>query len=1529
MKRKTFLQEETNIRKGAKWLPFLWILILTIISSFWTDSSLIHGQSVCNVRLSVATEAASCQANGRISCTLSDTAGASLEQIRFSYVPIDNGSDSIVETTDAHIGHLRPGRYKVKVSALCATGLSYGDAYTIVTDSVEAEVENSYRIPTAGVLYNLFTYSTPYGIVPSLSCSPTGKVQVRIEEGSFPYTIDVWRYSAHDTILVRRVVFDAPQQNGEDPLRYDYRHYYTIDSLESGDYRLLCHDGCGYYTPQLFVSVPTVRHDTQEGHFLLRNSSGIPTSRNIVVFKEVFDLHTIDAHNDEYYFYMNDTTPMFEYRFVNPTKGADKDTTRWYDMPRAVQNMAFLYDTMSVLDNYGEAWFKEIILQTRYKLCPDTIWSLSYTIYPQGRIGGGMYGYNETLEQVSTIFDYCGLHTPGYRYRYHYSYHYYYHTADHTPSNADSTNNKNDNFYTHSGGIPSISDGMSRHSYLTLPVHCKITDITRDSVVYILTDSSMTYTWSFFCLRDTSLRGDTLLLEFYDDMGCPLYTSRVYFNYDTALHYSEPIDRHNYWMIGDANENICSDLPRSIGLFQYSYTIYSYNYQGRNIYSYFGDTLYLVESPRDNFYNLKIHTVGPQQFAMEKERLDNPMVLEYQEYYHENSWRPGFKLSSIGLTPGLYVWVIKHACDRPDDTIRQEVDFLPDPVVSEPPSYVFDRRCSQLEITPVAGQLKLEGADIATFFQIHQEESVTHSANSVTKGNPMYVGIPGTYIISMYALPQNNDGLLQNDLCYIKDTVIEWDGATIQFDHLYSHVCNEGDSIGFVRARGKNGTHPYTYTLYDAPDGEGNIIGQNQTGDFDNIPIHFGQSLSIEMSDACNAHFLTNFSVSDMSKIRKGWAEENMNALSLCEGATCHFFGIALGGATYHWTGPAGFDENSQNAELFLARGSAAAGTYHVEVSGAGCSNLRDSIHLDIISAPWAELLGDTTVCPGTEVPVQAIVHGLAPISYTIACRDLEQTALTPFTNRGDGDRDTLFRTVVHHGTYCYISEIQDARCSYRIPEDTVTLQLSRGDREIRLTCTHDTVCRGTAAMVTAQSDAAAPYCIQWQETHSHEIIRTDTIDSDGKFASFIFDALTNDTTIIAAVEHGRACPYSPSYLYGAIHLCDDTLEISPGESLLVYDSGGPDASYSAYESHILTLRATDSSTTLRLLTDYFACAGPAPGDTADVLYIFDHEGISGTPVLTLRGTHVSIPELISERGLFTLLFQSGQHTAGSGAYQGWQMRVTAPPITHTVSATASVAVHPNGIKDTTLRLTVEEDELPYAWDGILFTQADSVTHLYEGAYGCDSTVTRILSIHREPACPEVVDYDGNRYPSVRINHVCWMQANLRSRHYSDGRAIQGAAPYYSALHPDSTGNERVFGLLYTWHAAVDTSQTPVLTPAGHLQGICPEGWFLPEPEHYAALFAHGNAAIRSPHLWINGTGGHNSTGFTALPAGFYNGLTQRFENLLGDTRFWSTRNDFRFESSLSFRITYYCEEVMTPRSNPSDRYSIRCILEE
>ena len=60
------------------------------------------------------------------------------------------------------VNHLRPGHYKVKVSALCQTGLSSGDAYIILSDSIEDIVVGSrYIIPFSGMIYNIFSFSAP------------------------------------------------------------------------------------------------------------------------------------------------------------------------------------------------------------------------------------------------------------------------------------------------------------------------------------------------------------------------------------------------------------------------------------------------------------------------------------------------------------------------------------------------------------------------------------------------------------------------------------------------------------------------------------------------------------------------------------------------------------------------------------------------------------------------------------------------------------------------------------------------------------------------------------------------------------------------------------------------------------------------------------------------------------------------------------------------------------------------------------------------------------------------------------------------------------------------------------------------------------------------------------------------------------------------------------------------------------------------------------------------------------------------
>lgn len=1336
MRKKTLFKPNSTPCKGASRLLFLWTLFLTINFSFLITPHATHAQSTCYITLTATSEPSACQADGKIHCTLSDTAGSSLEQIRYSYIPLDGGTDSIMETSEPYVDHLRPGDYRVRVAALCATGLSGPDAYIIVKDSLVINVGSSYIIPTAGVLYNLFTFNAPYGIVPSMECLPTGKMQIRLERGTFPYTIEVWRCSSTDTQLVRTVQFDAPQHTGDDPLRHDYRHYYTIDSLDVGDYRLLCHDGCGYYMPLLYVSVPKVKHDTDPKHHLLRNSSGILNSRNIVVFREDFRLIHAGAHNDDYYYYMSGTEPMFEYRFINPTPGTEHDTLPWRIMPPSIDDELFLYDTMTSIGSYCEAWLKTIQLQVRHIPCPDTILTYGFTLYPQGN---NQYNTSRTthyLYQEESYYDLCKYHTGGEAKTSISDQHIFRHEIYGCPDLSDPTSCYYPNYYTQSGGIHSVTDGMNRHAYLTQPVHCLVTDLTTGIRIDTLSNIWDDYSWSFTINTSSMPDGDSIGVEITDDLGCPLFTKVFVVNNQTDTFVNPGRDSYPSWRSTIADNDPCPDNPRGVGVFQMSKTPIPTIYEGRTIRPYYGDTIYLVKSPESNLYNLRAYADSMGQYIVEMEHPESGAAFRYEETYYASVHWPSGILRKVNLPAGTYVWVIKHSCERANDTIVQGATFREPLEVTEPPHYEFTRLCTQLEITPTAGQFSYDDDTLATFFQIHLEDTLIHSYNSVRKGEPMYIGTPGNYILSMYALPFNNKDLLSDHPCFRKDTLVVWDGETIQFDYLYSYVCNETDSIGFVRARGKNGTLPYTYTLYDAPNGSGNVIGQNGTGDFDNLPIHYRQALSIEMTDGCHAHFLTNFTVSDLNKIRKGWAENELNLITLCEETTCHFYGIALGDVTYHWSGPGGFESFIKDPVVHIAYADSCAGIYHIEILGSGCGILRDSIKLEVIPYSWMGLARDTVVCPGTTIPIVIEPHGAGPFTYTVTRTTPSDTSTFSFSNRPGGIIDTLWETVVKDKVRYFVTEMIDTRCASRLLEDTVTITM-----------------------------------------------------------------------------------------------------------------------------------------------------------------------------LPLHGA------------------------------------------------------------DTTLRDTVYTGELPYIWDGITFTKADSVVYTFTGTSVCDSTVTWVLSVIDTTApvtppdipvdtitptdtitppvippdpptpptpptpvdtvCPEAVDYDGNHYAAIRIDHYCWTQTNLKSLHYSDGRPIDEPMTYTSDFYPDSTHNVSVFGMLYTWYAAVDTSTAGTLTPKGHVQGICPAGWFLPDKEHYQLLQTHGAPALRSPLYWLDDRGGDNSTGFTALPAGFYNGQKKRFENMMTEARFWCTEKNFSDPESDFFQLTNTCDELKNSESRKIDAYSIRCILEE
>ena len=193
------------------------------------------------------------------------------------------------------------------------------------------------------------------------------------------------------------------------------------------------------------------------------------------------------------------------------------------------------------------------------------------------------------------------------------------------------------------------------------------------------------------------------------------------------------------------------------------------------------------------------------------------------------------------------------------------------------------------------------------------------------------------------------------------------------------------------------------------------------------------------------------------------------------------------------------------------------------------------------------------------------------------------------------------------------------------------------------------------------------------------------------------------------------------------------------------------------------------------------------------------------------------------------------------------------------------------------------------------------------------------------PQCPDAVDCEHNVYHSVRIGCDCWTQRNLESTRYSDCTDIPCVYNYVSETHPNVVENVSIYGRLYCFEAVVRDSAD---NGHGHIQGICPEGWYVPTPDKYYELGTYGAPALKSPLYWIP-SGGTNTTGFSALPAGFYNGAYNRYEGLLGETYFWSTQNTG--PAVISSVVTMYlsCEELLELQARDGVGYSVRCIKEK
>ena len=208
-----------------------------------------------------------------------------------------------------------------------------------------------------------------------------------------------------------------------------------------------------------------------------------------------------------------------------------------------------------------------------------------------------------------------------------------------------------------------------------------------------------------------------------------------------------------------------------------------------------------------------------------------------------------------------------------------------------------------------------------------------------------------------------------------------------------------------------------------------------------------------------------------------------------------------------------------------------------------------------------------------------------------------------------------------------------------------------------------------------------------------------------------------------------------------------------------------------------------------------------------------------------------------------------------------------------------------------------------------------------------------------------VYDHQGNRYAVVQIGNQCWLKENMRATTKLDGTSIlqnpasgssntEQRAYFYS----NDSSNYVKYGCLYNWPAAMNG-----VTNEG-ARGICPQGWHVPSDAEWRTLATNagvgqdsgtGLGKLTGGCDWSsNGSGSQsypgnysytdrNSTGFSALPAGYY--YSSSFSEVGTDAYFWSaTSND----NSNAYRWNfYYKKEFVGPYgTNRSYGFSVRCV---
>lgn len=204
---------------------------------------------------------------------------------------------------------------------------------------------------------------------------------------------------------------------------------------------------------------------------------------------------------------------------------------------------------------------------------------------------------------------------------------------------------------------------------------------------------------------------------------------------------------------------------------------------------------------------------------------------------------------------------------------------------------------------------------------------------------------------------------------------------------------------------------------------------------------------------------------------------------------------------------------------------------------------------------------------------------------------------------------------------------------------------------------------------------------------------------------------------------------------------------------------------------------------------------------------------------------------------------------------------------------------------------------------------------------------------------PLVDTRDGRIYSTVQIGTQCWMAENLNYGIFLEGYIDQAdnSIPEKYCLYDEPAKCDE-YGGLYQWPEAMQYSFTP------GVQGLCPDGWYLPADQEWCTLEQFVDPTITCSSQWWRGvdgggklketgyahwsipnTGATNSSGFTALPGGFWDHVNTIFD---GDhiNGLWWTSTDSGGYTPWMRMLSYNKSQIYRYKNANLMGYSVRCV---